>query len=104
MFLVDLVIAFFAIYGLAFLIKDSAGPFDIMDKIRIWLMNNKYVGVFFFKLFDCYFCVGCHCGWIVYLLSHDDWNCQFFILWTLAGGAISLILNALLMKLHASHD
>lgn len=101
--MLEVVIALFAIYGLAFLIKDSAGPFDIMDKLRIWLMARKYTGVFFFKLLDCYFCVGCHCGWIVYLLSHDSYKWQFFVLWTLAGGAISLMLDGLLTKLHSSH-
>lgn len=100
----ELLITLLAIYGLAFLLKDSAGPFDLMDKMRIWLFHNKYVGTFFFKLFDCYFCLGCHCGWVVYLLSHDSWNWQFFMLWTLAGGAISLILDALLTKLHSSHS
>lgn len=100
--MIETIITLFAIYGLAFLIKDSSGPFDIMDKMRIWLMGNKHVGVFFFKLLDCYFCVGCHCGWIVYLLSHDTWQWQFFVLWTLAGGAVSLIFNGLHTKLHSS--
>ncbi len=90
----------FAIFGLAFLIKDSSGPFDIMDKIRFHLLHNKYVGVFFFKLLSCYFCVGCHCGWIVYLLTEKNYTWQFFTLYTLAGGAISLILDAALARLH----
>lgn len=102
--MIETIISIFAIYGLAFLIKDSAGPFDIMDKIRTRLIQNKYAGVFFFKLLDCYFCVGCHCGWIVYLLSHESYTWQFFILWTLAGGAISLILDGVLGKLHSSHS
>lgn len=96
----ELLITLLAIYGLAFLLKDSAGPFDVMDKMRVWLFQNKYVGVFFFKLFDCYFCLGCHCGWIVYLLSHENYSIQFFTLWTLAGGAISLILNGVIERLH----
>lgn len=96
----EFLISCLAIFGLAFLIKESAGPFDIMDKIRIWLTHNKYVGVFFFKLLDCYFCVGCHCGWIVYLLSHESYKWQFFILWTLAGGIISLMMSAALARLH----
>lgn len=89
-----------AIFGLAFLIKDSNGPFDIMSNLRRALMQNKYVGVFFFKLFECYFCIGCHCGWIVYLLSHEHYSWQFFILWTLAGGTISLMLDGVLARLH----
>lgn len=96
----DLILQLLAIFGLAFFIKDSNGPFDIMSKLRRVLMQNKYVGVFFFKLFECYFCIGCHCGWIVYLLSADVYSWQFFILWTLAGGATSLILDAALSRLH----
>lgn len=95
-----LIISLLAIAGLAFLIKESNGPFDIMATIRNKLMTNKYVGVFFFKLFECYFCVGCHCGWVVYLLSHQSYKWQFFILWTLAGGIVSLMMSAALARLH----
>lgn len=95
-----LLIPLLAIAGLAFLIKESNGPFDIMTTIRNKLMTNRYVGVFFFKLFECYFCVGCHCGWIVYLLSHQSYKWQFFVLWTLAGGIISLMMSAVLARLH----
>jgi hypothetical protein len=95
-----IVLQLLAIFGLAFLIKESAGPFDIMDWIRNQLMRNKYVGVFFYKLLSCYFCVGCHCGWIVYLLSAETYSWQFFALWTLTGGAVSLMLDAVLSRLH----
>ncbi len=96
----QILISLLAICGLAFLLKDSAGPFDIMDWIRRKLFANKYLGVFFFKLFECYFCLGCHCGWIVYLLSYQSYKWQFFILWTLAGGIISLMMSAVLDRLH----
>jgi hypothetical protein len=98
--MIESIIIIFAIYGFAFLVKDSDGPFDIIHKVRLILIQNKYVGVFFFKLFECYFCIGCHCGWIVYLLSQKTYSWQFFILWTVAGGAISLILNAILSRLY----
>lgn len=101
MSLAELIFAALAIYGLSFLLKDSDGPFDIMNKVRRYLFANKYVGTFFFKLFDCYFCLGCHCGWIVYLLSAKEYSVQFFILWTLAGGVISLIMRGLLAKLQS---
>ena len=96
----DIIVPILAIFGLAFLIKDSDGPWGIMNWMRRTLMQNKYVGVFFYKLFECYFCVGCHCGWVVYLLSHDSYNFQFFVIWALAGGTISLILDGLLARLH----
>lgn len=96
----NIAISLLAIYGLAFLIKDSDGPWGIMNWFRRTLVSNKYVGVFFYKLFDCYFCVGCHCGWIVYLLAVHPFHWQFLILWTLAGGAVSLILDGVVSRLH----
>ena len=87
-----------AIFGLAFLIKESDGPWGIMSWARNKLINNKYVGVFFFKLLECYFCVGFHAGWIVYLLTHPVWKINFIILWGLAGASISLIIDRLLMR------
>ena len=94
-----LVISIFAVYGLAFLIKESDGPWGLVSWGRNKIINNKYVGVFFYSLLDCYFCVGCHCGWIVYLLNHETFKIQSFILWALAGGAISLILDTLMSRL-----
>src|SRR5277367_4242249 len=97
----NIVIAIFAIYGLVFLLKESDGPWNIINWFRRTLFSLPYsIGVFFIKLFDCYFCLGCHCGWIVYLLSTAVPTWHFFILWTLAGGAISLILDGIVGALH----
>lgn len=90
-----------AMFAISFLIKESSGPFDIMSKIRNKLMTNKYVGVFFYKLLSCYFCVGTHAGWIVYLLSNkpETWTIPAFILWALTGGAVSLLLSSVFERL-----
>lgn len=93
------IIYLLSIYGLAFFIKESAGPWGKMAQLRNWLMKNKYVGVFFYKLLDCYFCVGCHCGWIIYLLTASTRHFNLLICWMLAGGVISLILDAVLARL-----
>lgn len=95
------VILLASIYGLTFLIKETEGPWGIISWLRNKLMINKYVGVFFYKLFSCYFCSGCHAGYIVYLLStpYRDWSITQFILWTLAGGAISFVINVILERL-----
>ena len=77
-----------AIIGLTFFLKETEGPFGIMSNLRSLLYRNKYVGVFFYKLFDCAFCLGCHSGYIVYLLTHTFvW--QHFILWIFMGGIVS---------------
>lgn len=99
--MLDFIIVLGAIFGLAFLIKESDGPWGSMAWLRNKLMSNKHVGVFFYKLLDCYFCLGFHCGWIVYLLHETTWKIQFFILWGLAGAAISFMLNLLVERLSA---
>lgn len=96
------IIYLFAIYGLAFFIKDSDGPWGVMAWLRNRLIRNKCVGVFFFKLLSCYMCVGTHAGWIIYLLTAKEWHLNLLIAWAFAGGAISLILDAILGKLSAS--
>lgn len=97
--MLETIICLLAICGLAFTLKDASGPWGIMSLIRNKLITNKYVGVFFFNLFECYFCVGFHAGWIVYLLSQNNWSINFFILWGLAGGVLSLIMAGLLSSL-----
>lgn len=95
------VILIASIYGLTFFIKESDGPWGIMSWFRNKLMTNKYVGVFFYNLLSCYFCVGCHMGYVVYLLStpHKDWSVFNFILWVFAGGTISFVMNLIIEKL-----
>lgn len=99
--MLNCIITICAIFGLAFLLKESDGPWGVVAWARNKLMTNKTVGVFFYKLLDCYFCLGFHCGWIIYLLHEDSWKLQFLILWGLAGGIISLIFDSLLRKLSA---
>jgi hypothetical protein len=86
-----IVVALLAVFGLTFLIKQSDGPWGIINWFRNKLISNQFAGVFFYKLLDCWFCTGCHAGWIVYLLYLTH---QFFIIWVLAGGAICIILGA----------
>lgn len=102
--MLDAIIVVCAIFGLAFLLKESDGPWGLISRARNLLLTNKHVGVFFFKLLDCYFCLGFHCGWITYLLHESHYSVQFFILWGLAGGMISLTFNSLLSKLSSGHD
>jgi len=97
----EVLIYILTIYGLAFFIKESDGPWGLMALWRNKLMSNKDVGVFFYKLFDCYFCLGFHCGWFVCLLSGQSWHPNLLICWGLAGGIICLILDAVIVKLTA---
>lgn len=95
-----MIVALLAIFGLAFLLKESDGPWGVMNSFRNFLISRKYCGVFFYKLLECWFCTGCHCGWMVYLLYAEHYTWQFFTLWTLAGGVISLMLGGLFEYMH----
>jgi hypothetical protein len=90
----SLILCFLAIFGLVFLFKETDGPFNIFNFIRNRLMLNKYIGVFFYKLLLCYFCTGCHAGWIIYLLYIPilQWSWNILIIWVLAGGTVSFII------------
>lgn len=88
-----------AAFGLAFLVKESDGPWGVMAWLRNRLVSNKYVGVFFFKLLDCYFCTGCWTGLAIYLLESPIYRLNHALVWALSGGAVSLILDGLLTKL-----
>ena len=100
----EMLVYLFAIFGLAFFFKESDGPFDLMARFRNFLLMRERLGVFFYKLLSCYFCVGCHAGWIVYLLQAQTYSVNLFVLWTLAGGTVSLILDKLLTKLTPNNE
>jgi hypothetical protein len=95
-----ILIQLLAIFGLAFAIKQTNGPWNIVGHWRNLMMRIPFIGVRFYELLDCYFCLGSQCGWIVYLLSEKSYSWNFFMLWALAGGAISLILDGVLARLH----
>jgi len=95
-----IVVQLLAIFALVFLVKESEGPWGIMAWIRNKLFSNKYVGVFFFKLLTCYFCSGCWAGLAIYLLTKSPYQWNWAIVWILAGGAFSLLLDGILTKLH----
>lgn len=95
--ILNILIAIFAVFGLAFAIKQTDGPWDLIAKWRNWMASLPTIGVQFYKLLDCYFCLGFHCGWIVFLLYYCH---LFIILWALAGGVICLIMDGVLSRLH----
>lgn len=87
--------------GLTFMLGQTDGPFNLFLYFRSWLFRNKYFGVFFYKLFDCNFCLGMHCGWIMYLINKHFSNLNFFdlITFSLASAFTSLLSVYILNKL-----
>lgn len=83
-----IILMIFAIYALSFLIRNSSGPLNLFGIIRNKLINNKYVGVFFYQLLSCPWCIGFHCGYIVYILQFRYFSSSEFFIWGLAGSSI----------------
>jgi hypothetical protein len=93
-------IAVFSIFGLAFAVKETEGPWGLMSWIRNQLIKNKYVGVFFYKLLSCFYCTGFWAGLGIYFLTQEAYKLTWALCWGLAGGAICVILDALLSRLY----
>jgi hypothetical protein len=80
-----MILQFLAICGLMFFLKESY----IFSKIRNYLIRNS---TFFLELFECAFCVGFHCSWIIYILiNYHNINIINLIIYCFAGGAISIL-------------
>lgn len=90
-----------AIYAFSFSIRNLSGPFNIIVKLRSTLLQNKYVGNFFYELFTCPWCIGFHCGYIVYLLHFTSFDIKQMIVWAFAGSAISGLLDSIIDKLNS---
>lgn len=93
------VILLLSIAGGAFFVKESDGPWGIMAWLRNTLMNNKYVGVFFFKLFSCWMCSGTWSGVVIYLLTSQSITLPDLVVWGFGGGALCLMFGTILERL-----
>jgi len=89
----------FAICGLAFIIQNSSGPFNLLSRIRNILLLNRFVGTTFYKLITCPWCIGFHSGYIIYVLLFTNFDLRLFILYGLAGSAIYAIFSAVFERL-----
>ena len=94
-----ILIMILAIYSLSYFIRNLSGPFNIFDLIRNRLMRNEIIGVQIFKLLDCPYCLGFHCGYIIYFLQCDKIYFNLFLIWGLTGSAVVAILDRLLVDI-----
>ncbi len=92
----NIVFLLLVIFGASFCLKETSGPFDLIDKLRNKLFTTKYIGVFFYKLFSCYFCLGSDIGWVFYLILTGDFNPLHLFMWAMAGGIFSYSMNHIL--------
>jgi hypothetical protein len=95
----DIIIAIFAIYGLAFAIKETDGPWNVIGRWRNWMMKLPVVGVDFYKLLSCYYCTGCWAGLAVYLMTQESYKLGWALCYALAGGAVCVIIDTIHTRL-----
>lgn len=95
-----------SMFSLSVLLKEMDGPFNLITRTRLWLFRQKYVGVFFFDLFKCYYCVGTYSGVFVYLLHQRFHHIEIIgmILWGLTGAIVSLMGDVILGVLARSNN
>lgn len=95
----NIIIVISAICSLSFFIQNLSGPFNIFGLTRNLLLKNKYLGLFFYELLSCPWCIGFHSGYAVYLLQVSNFNIRNFILFGLAGSAINALFSIIYKKL-----
>jgi len=84
----NILIIILAIYAFSYTIRNLSGPFNILGIIRNKLMSNKFLGVFFYELLSCPWCLGFHCGYIISIIAFNFTNYYNLIIWAFAGSTI----------------
>ena len=81
--------------SLAFTIKQIDGPFNILSKTRIWLLNTS-IGPIFYKLISCYYCLGFHTSYISYLIltEYSNYNIRDLIGISFGGAIVVMIASS----------
>lgn len=85
----------FATFSLSFFLKELDGPFDFMSKLRGSLLRNKYVGVLFYKIFNCFYCLNFYSSFIIYFLMFG-FQIKLMICHALACAILGLFLSKFL--------
>lgn len=89
------ILVILSFYGLTFFLKES----EIFAPIRSRLIANKYLGVFFYGLFSCAFCLGCHSGYIICFIKNGFIINKDVIFYILGSATVSLLFDRILAKL-----
>lgn len=78
-----------------FCIKNTDGPFGIINYLRRFLLNSK-LGPTFYNLFNCYYCLGFHTSWMSYCILYYN---QFVIIDLITHSFIGAITTMFLMNI-----
>ncbi len=89
----EILVLLLCIVGIWFFMSQADGPFNLSLKVRNSLFQLPYLGVHFYRLFLCPFCLGMHAGWITYLIymPTNMWLVNEVVIWSFAGGTVSLL-------------
>ena len=88
---------FIASFSLTFGFKETA----LFEKPRIWLIG---LHPFFYKLIDCYYCLGFWVSIFVLLLDTFGGLTGLLFLWGLTGAIISLIMSGIIDRIFTIPD
>lgn len=91
------ILSLLAIYSIVFALKYTS--------LFLSLRESLIKMPFFYKLFDCVYCLGFHAGWIVYLLRFGSgryglFNFAELLIWGFGGAVFSLVMYTGLAKLN----
>ena len=95
----EILIDLLATFGLCLCVKEMDGPFNLISKWRNLMMRLPLIGVQFYNLLNCYYCTGCWCGGIIYLIGHDSYKLGEGACYVFAGGAFCMLVNGISLKL-----
>lgn len=78
-----------AVYGLTYALKEA----ELLDVPRNWIMRSS---VFFYRLFQCYYCLGFWSSLIVFGL---DFFSLHIVIFVFAGAAAAKLLSVIVFRL-----
>lgn len=77
--------------SITYAVKNLNGPFNMFGIFRNFLFKIPILGVEFFSLFECSYCVGFHVGWITAMLF--NFNIQNILAMGFIAALCSLVLE-----------
>lgn len=84
--------------SLSYLIQNFSGPFGLISKFKHLLIINKYVGSFFFKVFDCTYCLTFWLSIPLYFIISENYSIMDWLHFSLISAWGALIIDLYAVK------
>lgn len=87
----EVFITLLAIVGISHVLKETDGPFNILNHFRNILARLPLIGSFFVNVLSCNFCTGFWASCLFYLSTNtlSSWNIGEHIVWSFAGAVFN---------------